>query len=96
MNCAGDICANVLISQYNMFCNQSPQRFLYRDGVEKNEQHSQAQSFNVKAILKTSDYGGYPQSPHSMKTKGSTWIDTNGGGSFVSTYHDPYPINHDY
>ena len=88
MNCRGDIFANVLISIQHVLC-QSPQRFLYRDGVEKNEQHSQAQSFNVKSILKTSDYGGYPQSPHSMKTKGSTWIDTNGGGSFVSNPSKP-------
>ena len=87
MNCTREIFSDELISIQHVLC-QSPQRFLYRDGVEKNEQHSQAQSFNVKAILKTSDYGGYPQSPHSMKTKGSTWIDTNGGGSFVSTYHD--------
>ena len=51
-------------------------RFLYRDGVDEGDRHPQ--SHNVKAILKSSDYGGYPQSPHSMKTKGSTWIDTNG------------------
>lgn len=45
---------------------------------------------NFKSILKTSDYGGYPQSPHSMKTNRKTagsdkaWIDTNGRGKFVS------------
>ena len=56
-------------------------RFMYRDGLSANDRHTQ-QGYNVKSILKTSDYGGYPQSPHSMKTKGSTWIDTNGGGNF--------------
>ena len=63
-------------------------RFMYRDGVTTQDRHSVWH--NVKSILKTSDYGGYPQSPHSMKTNKKTagsdkaWIDTNGKGSFVS------------
>lgn len=63
-------------------------RFMYRDGVTTQDRHSVWH--NVKSILKTSDYGGYPQSPHSMKTNRKTagsdkaWIDTNGKGSFVS------------
>eukprot|EP00581_Thalassiosira_minuscula_P016395 CAMPEP_0183716150 /NCGR_PEP_ID=MMETSP0737-20130205/10159_1 /TAXON_ID=385413 /ORGANISM="Thalassiosira miniscula, Strain CCMP1093" /LENGTH=425 /DNA_ID=CAMNT_0025945369 /DNA_START=99 /DNA_END=1376 /DNA_ORIENTATION=+ len=61
-------------------------RFTYRDGVEKSERHKQWG--NVKSIVKTSDYGGYPQSPHSMKTNRKTagtdkaWLDTTGGGDF--------------
>lgn len=34
-------------------------RFMYRDGVHPHDRHQQA--FNVKSILKLSDYGGYPQ-----------------------------------
>lgn len=55
-------------------------RFTFRDGVEKHDRHKAWA--NVKSIMKTSDYGGYPQSPHSMKTKRGTWKDTTGGGSF--------------
>mmetsp|Transcript_19097 Transcript_19097/g.41347 ORF Transcript_19097/g.41347 Transcript_19097/m.41347 type:complete len:452 (-) Transcript_19097:1107-2462(-) len=62
-------------------------RFLYRDGVLKHDRH-QGAWYNVKSILKLSDYGGYPQSPHSMKTNKATagsdkaWTDTNGKGDF--------------
>ena len=55
-------------------------RFLYRDGGWKNTRHSHWK--NVKSILKLEDYGNYPQSPHSMKTKRGGWKDTNGGGTF--------------
>ena len=57
-------------------------RFTLRDGIEKQDRHRQWA--NVKSIMKTSDYGGYPQSPHSIKTKRGTWKDTTGGGNFVS------------
>jgi len=63
-------------------------RFMYRDGVEKHDRHGVWG--NVKSILKLSDYGGYPQSPHSMKTNKKTagsdkaWTDTNGKGNFDS------------
>ena len=59
-------------------------RFTFRDGVEKHDRHKAWA--NVKSILKTADYGGYPQSPHSMKTKRGTWKDTTGGGNFVSNH----------
>eukprot|EP00573_Skeletonema_grethae_P006358 CAMPEP_0201692944 /NCGR_PEP_ID=MMETSP0578-20130828/5702_1 /ASSEMBLY_ACC=CAM_ASM_000663 /TAXON_ID=267565 /ORGANISM="Skeletonema grethea, Strain CCMP 1804" /LENGTH=454 /DNA_ID=CAMNT_0048178401 /DNA_START=59 /DNA_END=1423 /DNA_ORIENTATION=- len=55
-------------------------RFLYRDGGWKDTHHQQWKI--VKSILKLEDYGGYPKSPHSMKTKRGTWKDTNGGGTF--------------
>lgn len=61
-------------------------RFMYRDGVTKHDRHHVWH--NVKSILKLSDYGGYPQSPHSMKTNRKTagsdkaWIDTNGKSNF--------------
>mmetsp|Transcript_8950 Transcript_8950/g.19374 ORF Transcript_8950/g.19374 Transcript_8950/m.19374 type:complete len:519 (+) Transcript_8950:251-1807(+) len=61
-------------------------RFTYRDGVQKHDRH--AQWNYVKSIVKLSDYGGYPQSPHSMKTNKKTagsekaWTDTNGKGNF--------------
>ena len=35
-------------------------RFMYRDGVDKNDRHPSAWH-NVKSIVKTSDYGGYPK-----------------------------------
>jgi hypothetical protein len=56
-------------------------RFQYRDGETPKTRH-QSQWSNVKAILKLEDYGNYPKSPHSMKTKRGGWKDTNGGGSF--------------
>ncbi|KAL7539505.1 hypothetical protein ACHAXR_009374 [Thalassiosira sp. AJA248-18] len=61
-------------------------RFMLRDGVTEHDRHKQW--YNVKSIVKLSDYGGYPQSPHSMKTNRKTtgsdkaWIDTNGKGNF--------------
>jgi hypothetical protein len=64
-------------------------RFLYRDGTDVKDRHSKWD--NVKSILRLKDYGGFPQSPHSMKTNKRTagsnkaWLDTNGGGKFVST-----------
>eukprot|EP00580_Thalassiosira_gravida_P015164 CAMPEP_0201657598 /NCGR_PEP_ID=MMETSP0494-20130426/788_1 /ASSEMBLY_ACC=CAM_ASM_000839 /TAXON_ID=420259 /ORGANISM="Thalassiosira gravida, Strain GMp14c1" /LENGTH=434 /DNA_ID=CAMNT_0048134467 /DNA_START=60 /DNA_END=1364 /DNA_ORIENTATION=- len=57
-------------------------RFLYRDGLKRDERHSHWG--NVKSIVKLSDYGSYPQSPHSMKTNRMTagsdkaWTDTSG------------------
>lgn len=64
-------------------------RFMYRDGVDENDRHRKWD--NVKSILMLKDYGGFPQSPHSMKTNKRTagsnqaWRDTNGAGSYVST-----------
>ncbi|KAL7529484.1 hypothetical protein ACHAWF_002998 [Thalassiosira exigua] len=61
-------------------------RFLYRDGETPRDRHKQWH--NVKSILKLSDYGDYPQSPHSMKTNRRTagsnkaWIDTNGDSKY--------------
>eukprot|EP00986_Skeletonema_menzelii_P006874 scaffold2612_cov132-Skeletonema_menzelii.AAC.10 len=55
-------------------------RFLYRDDVFKGTRHKQWSG--VKSILKLEDYGNYPKSPHSMKTKRGGWKDTNGGGKF--------------
>ena len=55
-------------------------RFLYRDGVTPTTRHGQWST--VKSIVKLEDYGSYPQSPHSLKTKRGGWKDTNGGGSF--------------
>lgn len=56
-------------------------RFLYRDGETPETRHGN-QWANVKSILKLEDYGNYPQSPHSMKTRRGGWKDTSGGGSF--------------
>ncbi|KAL9180266.1 hypothetical protein ACHAXT_008236 [Thalassiosira profunda] len=61
-------------------------RFVFRDGNTEQDRHQVWH--NVKSVLKLSDYGGYPKSPHSMKTKPRTagsdkaWIDTNGKGNF--------------
>ena len=66
-------------------------RFLYRDGTNEGERHRKWD--NVKSILKLEDYGGFPQSPHSMKTNrrrtgsNQAWRDTNGGGTYVSAYN---------
>jgi len=56
-------------------------RFQYRDGETPKTRHK-TQWSSVKSILKLEDYGNYPRSPHSMKTKRGGWKDTNGGGSF--------------
>ena len=68
-------------------------RFMYRDGDRPKTRHEQWA--NVKAILKLEDYGSYPQSPHSMKTKRGGWKDTNGGGTFnrLGTTNDDRPTN---
>lgn len=64
-------------------------RFVYRDGLEEKERHRSHWHY-VKSVVKLSDYGGYPKSPHSIKTdRGKTgsekaWVDTNGKGNFVS------------
>ena len=76
-------------------------RFMFRDGISEMDRHPKWD--NVKSIVKLKDYGQYPQSPHSMKTNKKTagsnkaWMDTNGGGSFVSFcfrsrqyYHSPF------
>jgi hypothetical protein len=63
-------------------------RFLFRDGTSGKDRHEKWN--NVKSILRLKDYGGFPSSPHSMKTNRRTagsntaWRDTNGGGLFVS------------
>jgi hypothetical protein len=63
-------------------------RFMMRDGTSAKDRHEKWN--NVKSILKLKDYGGFPSSPHSMKTNRRTtgsntaWRDTSGGGSFVS------------
>jgi hypothetical protein len=65
-------------------------RFMYRDGTSPDDRHKVG--FDVKSILMLKDYGGFPQSPHSMKTNkrkaGSdkAWRDTNGAGSYVSVF----------
>ena len=63
-------------------------RFTYRDGEGKDKRHNSWA--NVKSVLLLKDYGGFPESPHSMKTNRKTagsnkaWRDTNGAGSYVS------------
>jgi hypothetical protein len=47
-------------------------RFVYRDGTDVDDRHPIW--YNVKSILKLNDYGGYPQSPHSMKTNRRTAV----------------------
>ena len=65
-------------------------RFTYRDGDRKDERHNSWA--NVKSVLLLKDYGGFPESPHSMKTNRKTagsnkaWRDTSGTGSFVSLW----------
>ncbi|KAL3809303.1 hypothetical protein ACHAXA_009427 [Cyclostephanos tholiformis] len=64
-------------------------RFTLRDGTSESDRHP-SEWHNVKAILKLSDYGQYPKSPHSMTTNKRTagsekaWIDTNGKSNFDS------------
>lgn len=74
-------------------------RFVYRDGVTKRDRHEQWNT--VKSILKLADYGGYPKTPHSMKTNrrntGSdkAWLDTNGKGTFdsIGSQNDDRPLD---
>mmetsp|Transcript_5370 Transcript_5370/g.10795 ORF Transcript_5370/g.10795 Transcript_5370/m.10795 type:complete len:219 (-) Transcript_5370:424-1080(-) len=76
-------------------------RFVYRDGLGEKERHGSHWHY-VKSVVKLSDYGGYPKSPHSIKTdRGKTgsekaWVDTNGKGNFdsigASNYDRPVDV----
>ncbi|KAL7514592.1 hypothetical protein ACHAXN_011919 [Cyclotella atomus] len=75
-------------------------RFMYRDGTSEEDRHQIW--YNVKSILMLKDYGGFPQSPHSMKTNkrragsNNAWRDTNGAGSYdklgASNYDRPVDV----